>query len=119
MSYILRKLIILNSTPYTRLIKNVSRNEYSRGMQHGGFFYEILFIIHSEQITDVILLDFSKEFDSVPRQRLIAMLDTLTIDPDIFTSIQYCITSISQHTVIINADLTPPLYNQAFLRAVS
>lgn len=78
------------------------RPGYSCETQLFHFTTDLHLNLDSSFQTDVIYLDFSKAFDRVPHQRLLAKLSCLCLDPLILTWIRCFLSGRCQFTVIDN-----------------
>ena len=68
---------------------------------------DVSYALDNQLQTDLILLDFSKAFDTVPHKRLLAKLQHYKIDHHVWAWIQSWLTQRSQSVVVDGASSQP------------
>ena len=102
------------------ILDHLDKHGILTDLQHGfrsGFSCETQLLITSHDIlknfdnkvqTDVIILDFSKAFDTVPHDRLLTKLEHLGIDGKINSWMQAFLTNRSQQ-VVVDGEASDPV----------
>ena len=103
MEHILYHAIIEHLISNSLLINNQHgfRRQHSCVTQLIALMEDLSFAIDNQKQVDIILLDFSKAFDSVPHQRLLKKLLHYGINNNIYNWIETWLTRRSQ-TVVLN-----------------
>ena len=114
MEHIIYHTIIEHLNSNNILIENQHgfRSQHSCVTQLIALVEDLLFAMNHQKQIDVILLDFSKAFDSVPHQRLLKKLQHYGINNNIYNWIETWLTQRSQR-VVLNGISSPPVSVQS------